>query len=142
LKNSINNYSKNCLFSDKYGNTFRIIPAPPQLGLELTASLEHIRSEGHALQLQIKKWELLHEQCCQGVLLDDGGIGTSALCQLYFFSYPDQCADCPVSLTGHPACKGTPYWDYQDALEVNNLPLAKLAAEEEIEFLEGLIHEE
>ena len=129
----------NIIFSDDDGNTFQIIPPPPKFGLELAASFKNIRSERHALELEIKKWELIHEQCRNGVLLDDGGIGTSALCELYFFEYPNQCTGCPINAAGYPQCKGTPYWEYQAALEVNNLPLAKAAAVAEIMFLEGLI---
>ena len=126
------------VYSDDDGNLFQTIPPPPNLGLELTASFKNINSEMHALQLSVKKWTLLYDQCSKGVLLDDGGIGTSALCQLYFFSYPEQCVDCPVSIAGYSPCKGSPYWDYHDALGVNNLPLAKEAAANEIDLLEGL----
>jgi len=128
--------------SDDGENTFRIIPALPRHGLELTAIFNDIRSVRHAVDLELKKRELIYEQCWQGVLLDDGGIAISALCELYFLGDQEQCADCPIRKAGHPQCQGTPYWDYQAALEVNNLPLAKAAAEEEMTFLEGLIDDQ
>ncbi len=124
---------------DEVEKRFAIIPADPQPGLKLAVSFARPLDETRAFELSIEKWELIYKQCVQGVIIDDGGRGTCALCELYYFGHNDECEECPIRLAGHPGCEGTPYWDYQDALNFNNLPQARQAAADEIKFLQDLV---
>ena len=125
----------------KKENKFTILPADKQPGYKLSIPFPIAISEDRAFQLSIEKWELIHKQCRQGILIDDGGVATCALCKLYFHGYSDKCDECPIRKAGHPGCEGTPYHKYVDAYKNCNLSFAEEAARNEIKFLKDLMDE-
>lgn len=110
----------------------------PGLRLEITGS--RTRSEMNAWEISIKKWNLLHQLCCEGQLIEDGGVQTCGLCSLYFYGHEDECEDCPIRKVGHPGCMNTPQKDYESAVKNGDLEGAKNAAAREVFFLKELSH--
>lgn len=93
-------------------------------------------SKAEALELSIRKWQVLLELAEGGRKIDDGATETCGLCQWHFVFGIKWCEDCPVQIkTGRPGCNGTPYVDYHNA---DGPEEAADAARLEIEFLEGL----
>jgi hypothetical protein len=109
-------------------------------GLRLHMSGSRIVSIKLAWEISIKKWNLLHKLCCQGQLIEDGGVQTCGLCSLYFYGREEECEDCPILKAGHPGCVDTPYKEYVSAVKQRNLKRAKQAAAKEILFLKELSH--
>ena len=119
---------------------FKIIETDHFPGLRLHLSGRRILNENLAWELSIKKWNLIHQLCCQGQLIENGGMQTCGLCSLYFYGHEDECEDCPILKAGHPGCVDTPYKEYESAVKQRNLKRTKYAAAEEIRFLKELSH--
>jgi len=93
----------------------------------------------NALMLSMRKWIFIKEYIEEtGIIPNDGGKNTCALCLLYNTSpYGNlACNKCPIiRITGKLSCQGTPYVLYLKALKALDVRAAQAAAREEVIFL-------
>lgn len=98
------------------------------------------------VDMSIRKWEAIvahYESKHPATVIQDSGRATCALCWKYnndLGNSVDYCSACPVQLTTmykgrRKFCRGTPYWDYENATEENDVRKALLAAKREVVFL-------
>lgn len=110
-------------------------------GTILKSDLPKITSDIQALELSIKKWEVIRDWIKENnQVIDNGYSGYScALCE-YTDGY--LCTGCPVfKKTGKPYCGDTPYHKYRIAEGDDNVIDAYFAADEEVKFLQSILDE-
>ena len=82
-----------------------------------------------ALRGAIAKWE----RRAEGKVVEED----CPLCRLAEEIRPGHCGDCPICLTGHGGCSGTPFSEWMACDDDD----AREYAQKEVDFLKGLLLE-
>ena len=88
-----------------------------------------------AIELSIQKWKSMIYLLERGFEIEDGGMSTCALCELFWYG---GCDGCPIAnKTGAYGCNGTPYIEWEALVNDEGVYDIELA-QEELAFLESL----
>ncbi len=98
-------------------------------------------SAAEAWEITMQKWQRIRDYLEAGEKVENpGGCDTCGLCMFYGarVDWLLDCEQCPIGMSGHVACDGTPYITFMFAIVNNELDEARHAVYREIEFLERI----
>lgn len=88
-----------------------------------------------AIELSIQKWKSMVYLLERGFEIEDGGMSTCALCELFWYG---GCDGCPIENEVEAyGCNGTPYEEYEALVNDEGVYDIELA-QEQLAFLESL----